>query len=471
MKYQVIARKFRPQIFDEVVGQKPIVRTLQNAIQTDRVGHAYLFSGPRGVGKTTTARILAKGLNCIKGPSIEPCGECPSCTEIAAAQSMDVLEIDGASNNGVDDIRELRDSARYAPSRDRYKIFIIDEVHMLSTAAFNALLKVLEEPPPHVVFIMATTERHKLPATILSRCQIFTFRTISAPEIQAHLRQIADREGAKIDDRGLSYIVKAAEGSMRDAQSLLDQIISFGGQEIAQDDVRDVLGFIPTEIIDRTSAALANQDSRELLECISIVVEQGLSIQQYIRECISRMRDLLMIKLGLDDKVLASSEDKKLLARDSGEFSEQELVRNFDMLLRLEYELKGTSQPRLHLEAGLVKLALAGRVRDIEDVIRDFRQGVSASPASVKPPLPTAPARPAPPVKPAPPAMTAQTRQATAAAIPPIAKEPVPTTPVPTRSDPAGNLDAAKDEPLVRRFLEVFRGDVAQVKPSKGESQ
>jgi len=471
MKYQVIARKFRPQIFDEVVGQKSIVRTLQNAIQTDRIGHAYLFSGPRGVGKTTTARILAKGLNCINGPSIEPCGVCPSCTEIASAQSMDVLEIDGASNNGVDDIRELRDSARYAPSRDRYKIFIIDEVHMLSTPAFNALLKVLEEPPPHVVFIMATTERHKLPATILSRCQIFTFRTISAPEIQAHLRQIADREGAKIDDRGLSYIVKAAEGSMRDAQSLLDQIISFGGQEIAQDDVRDVLGFIPNEIIDRTSAALASQDSRELLECVSIVVEQGLSLQQYVRECIARMRDLLMMKLGLNDKVLASPEDMKVLASDSGKFSEQELVRNFDMLLRLDYELKGTSQPRLHLEAGLVKLALAGRVRDIEDVIRDFRKAGSASPISVNPPIPSTPARPAPAVPTPPPTETAQTRQATAAISPPSVKEPAPTTSVPKRSDPASNLDAAKDEPLVKRFLEVFRGDVAQVKPTKGESQ
>src|SRR5213596_2134674 len=209
MKYQVIARKFRPQVFEDVVGQKPIVQTLQNAIQMGRVGHAYLFSGPRGVGKTTTARILAKGLNCIKGPSTEPCGTCPSCTEIAAAQSMDVLEIDGASNNGVDDIRELRDSTRYAPSRDRYKIFIIDEVHMLSTPAFNALLKVLEEPPPHVVFIMATTERHKLPATVLSRCQQFTFRTIWPVEIQAHLQQIAECEGVSIDERALSYIVKA----------------------------------------------------------------------------------------------------------------------------------------------------------------------------------------------------------------------------------------------------------------------
>jgi len=383
---------------------------------------------------------------------------------------MDVLEIDGASNNGVDDIRELRDSARYAPSRDRYKIFIIDEVHMLSTPAFNALLKVLEEPPPHVVFIMATTERHKLPATILSRCQIFTFRTISAPEIQAHLRQITNREGAKIDDRGLSYIVKAAEGSMRDAQSLLDQIISFGGHEIAQDDVRDVLGFIPNEIIDRTSAALASQDSRELLECISIVVEQGLSLQQYVRECIARMRDLLMIKLGLDDKVLASSEDMKLLASDSSKFSEQELVRNFDMLLRLEYELKGTSQPRLHLEAGLVKLALASRVRDIEDVIRDFRKGVSPSPGSVQPPTPSILAKPAPPAVTSPLASTAQTRQPTAAVNPPAAK-PAAASSGPTRSEAVSNLDAAKDEPLVKRFLEVFRGDVAQVKPTKGESQ
>src|SRR6185295_13241563 len=423
MKYQVIARKFRPQVFTEVIGQKSIVRTLQNAIQSNRVGHAYLFSGPRGVGKTTTARILAKGLNCTKGPSTEPCGACPSCIEIAAAQSMDVLEIDGASNNGVDDIRELRDSARYSPSRDRYKIFIIDEVHMLSTPAFNALLKVLEEPPPHVVFIMATTERHKLPATILSRCQQFTFRTISAPEIQAHLRQIAEREGARIDDRGLAYIVKAAEGSMRDAQSLLDQIISFGGQDIAPDDVRDVLGFIPAEILDRTTLALADQDSRELLECIHIVVDQGLSVQQYVRECIGRMRDLLMMKLGLDDKVLAGEDDKKALSTNSARFSEQDLVRNFDMLLRLESELKYTSQPRLHLEAGMVKLARAGHVRDIEEVIRDFRRGSAEDPPVFsKPPSPQAPvpraapvARPVPPppvaVAPAPPEKSAKTTE------------------------------------------------------------
>src|SRR5919206_4545550 len=268
MKYQVIARKFRPQVFDDVVGQKPIVQTLQNAIQLNRIGHAYLFSGPRGVGKTTTARILAKGLNCEQGPTITPCNVCASCLEIASGRSIDVFEIDAASNTGVDNIRELRENAKYAAARARYKIFIIDEVHMLSTSAFNALLKILEEPPPHVVFIMATTERHKVPATILSRCQQFIFRTISAVEIQAHLLQIADRAGVKIDDRALSYIVKASEGSMRDAQSLLDQIISFSGQEVVDEDVRDVLGFIPAEVLDRTLEGLAQRDSKSLLENI-----------------------------------------------------------------------------------------------------------------------------------------------------------------------------------------------------------
>src|SRR5437660_2444706 len=356
MKYQVIARKFRPQVFEDVVGQKPIVQTLQNAIQMDRVGHAYLFSGPRGVGKTTTARILAKGLNCEKGPTITPCNVCPSCQEIASGKSIDVFEIDAASNTGVDNIRELRESAKYAASRDRFKIFIVDEVHMLSTSAFNALLKILEEPPSHVVFIMATTERHKLPATILSRCQQFVFRTISAPEIQGHLRRIADREGVKIDDRALGYIVRASEGSMRDAQSLLDQIISFSCQEVVDEDVRDVLGFIPSEILDRTLDALADRDSKALLENIGIIIDQGLNIQQYVREFIGRIRDLLIVKLGLVEKILGSIEEKRALASRADKFSEQDLIRFFDTLLRLESELRWTSQPRFHLDVGFVKL-------------------------------------------------------------------------------------------------------------------
>jgi DNA polymerase-3 subunit gamma/tau len=526
MKYQVIARKFRPQVFDDVVGQKPIVQTLQNAIQMNRVGHAYLFSGPRGVGKTTTARILAKGLNCVKGPTITPCNECPSCQEIALGKSIDVFEIDAASNTGVDNIRELRESAKYAAARNRYKIFIIDEVHMLSTSAFNALLKILEEPPPHVVFIMATTERHKLPATILSRCQQFVFRTISAAEIQAHLRQIAGREGVKIDDRALSYIVKASEGSMRDAQSLLDQIISFSGQEVVDEDVRDVLGFIPSEILDRTLDALAERDSKAMLENVGIVIDQGLNIQQYVREFIGRIRDLLVLKLGLEEKIVGSIDDKRALRSRADKFSEQDLIRFFDTLLRLESELRWTSQPRFHLEVGFVKLAKIGHVRDIEEVLRDIQGGVPADPRSEigiakSPPAPAVPTkRQEKNEQPASQEFTfgdiftrrVEDRSAAAAiylqkadrieradngvsvfvsnnaalamlqskehktvldaiatelvgkavSVSLIMKEqPTPST--------TPSVQSAKEEPLTKKFLEVFRGDLAQIKPAKGE--
>jgi len=499
MKYQVIARKFRPQVFGEVIGQKLIVQTLQNAIKLNRTGHAYLFCGPRGVGKTTMARILAKGLNCVQGPTIEPCNQCASCKEIAAGQSMDVLEIDAASNTGVDNVRELRDSARYAPSRDRNKIFIIDEVHMLSTSAFNALLKILEEPPPHVIFIMATTERQKLPATILSRCQQFVFRTIAPAEIQAHLKKIVEREGARIDDSGLSYIVKASEGSMRDAQSLLDQIISFGGQDVGSEDVRDVLGFIPNELLDRTMDSIASGNSPELIETVAIVMDQGLGLQQFVRELIARMRDLLMMKLGLADKVLGSEEERAELRRRAEGFSEQDLIRYFDLLLRLETDLKYTSQPRFHLEVGLVKLAKAGHMRDIEEVLRDLKQELPSS-------LPSGPpaGRPAPassPARPSTPPTTAQPRpeaKATSIVLPsvpslksptpmasatapavqrvhkPEVKAPVenrearPSSPIRKADDSA--LSSAREEPLVKSFLEVFRGDIAQVKPPKGET-
>jgi DNA polymerase III subunit gamma/tau len=525
MKYQVIARKFRPQLFDDVVGQKPIIQTLQNAIQMDRIGHAYLFSGPRGVGKTTTARILAKGLNCVKGPTVTPCNECPSCQEIASGKSIDVFEIDAASNTGVDNIRELRESAKYAAARNRYKIFIIDEVHMLSTSAFNALLKILEEPPPHVVFIMATTERHKLPATILSRCQQFVFRMISPAEIQAHLRQIADREGVKIDDRALSYIVKASEGSMRDAQSLLDQIISFSGQQVVDEDVRDVLGFIPAEILDRTLDALAERDSKALLENVGIVIDQGLNIQQYVREFIGRIRDLLILKLGLQEKIVGSIEEKRALASRADKFSEQDLIRFFDTLLRLESELRWTSQPRFHLEVGFVKLAKIGHVRDIEDVLRDIKNPnseirIPKSPAPSSSPLPPPPKR----EEKREPAdsqeftfadiFTRRVEDRSGAAavylqkadriertdsgvsvflsnnaafamlqsrehksvLDAVASEVVgkavsvslimkePSTPSATPS-----VQSAKEEPLTKKFLEVFRGDLAQIKPAKGE--
>jgi len=522
MKYQVIARKFRPQVFEDVVGQKPIVQTLQNAIQMERVGHAYLFSGPRGVGKTTTARILAKGLNCREGPTITPCNRCPSCEEIASGKSIDVLEIDAASNTGVDNIRELRESAKYAAARSRYKIFIIDEVHMLSTSAFNALLKILEEPPSHVIFIMATTERHKVPATILSRCQQFIFRTIPAAEIHGHLRQIADREGVKIDDRALGYIVKAAEGSMRDAQSLLDQIISFSGQEVAGEDVRDVLGFIPSEILDRTLDALAERDSKTLLGIVGIVVDQGFNLQQYVREFIGKVRDLLVSRLDLQEKILGDADEKRALAARAGRFSEQDLIRFFDMLLRLENELRWTSQPRFHLEVGLVKLAKVGHVRDIEDVLREIRGSGEQSPQRSVPAAKPEERLPAAPVAAEPPGTftfadifirRVEDRSATTAVhlqraeriergenhvevviangtplamlqskehkavLDAVASEligkAVSVSLIMKEQQPKAELAAgnAKDEPLVKRFLEVFRGDIAQIKPAKGEQQ
>src|SRR5207237_1521631 len=377
-----------------VVGQEAMLQTAPDARHMERVRHSNPFSGTRRLGKTTTARILAKGLNCEKGPTITPCNVCPSCQEIASGKSIDVFEIDAASNTGVDNIRELRESAKYAAARARYKIFIIDEVHMLSTSAFNALLKILEEPPAHVVFIMATTERHKVPATILARGQQFVFRTIPSAEIQAHLRQIADREGVKIDDRALSYIVKASEGSMRDAQSLLDQIISFSGQEVVDADGRDVLGFIPSEILERTMDALAERDSKALLENVGIVIDQGLNVQQYVREFIGRIRDLLLVKLGLEEQIPGNTEEKRALAARSERFSEQDLIRFFDMLLRLENELRWTSQARFHLEVGFVKLAKVGRVRDIEEVLREMK-GLSAESAPERP-VPPPPAPPPP---------------------------------------------------------------------------
>ncbi|MFP5261837.1 MAG: DNA polymerase III subunit gamma/tau [Blastocatellia bacterium] len=387
---QVIARKFRPKTFDQVVGQDAITRTLGNALTTGRLHHAYLFTGARGVGKTTTARIFAKALNCVNGVTTQPCDVCASCREIATSSSIDVLEIDAASNTGVDNVREvIINSISIAPARDRYKIFIIDEVHMLSTAAFNALLKTLEEPPPRVVFIMATTELQKVPETILSRCQVFEFRTISLRKILDQLRHIADSLKVRVSETALSAIARAGEGSMRDAESALDQVISFSGQDISDEDVSAALGLVDTETLNNTVRAIADQDARRVLRIIDEVVSRGYDLRNFCREMIVHTRALLVIKVaGFDAELVQMPQGEgEALSRLADSFSEQDLVRFFSILTKTEQDIRTSSQPRFQLEIGLMKLVHARRLYLLEEALSrmvelESRLGGSALPAA-----------------------------------------------------------------------------------------
>src|SRR5262249_29687613 len=380
----VIALKFRPKTFGQVVGQEAIVRTLRNAIESGRIYHAYLFAGARGVGKTTTAPIVAKALNCIKGPTVDPCGECASCLEISTATSVDVLEIDAASNTGVENVRtSIISSAPGAPWRDRYRIFIIDEVHQLSNAAFNALLKTIEEPPPSVVFIMATTELQKVPDTILSRCQVFEFRTISQKKIFEELRRIADELGLDIADSAIAPIARAGEGSMRDAESALDQVISFSGKVIKDDDVSVALGIVDTETLNRTMTAIAGQDGQAVLRIVDEVVARGYDIRNFCREMMTHIRALLVIKLaGFDPELLqAPAAEAEALVRLAEEFSEQDLIRFFSILTKTEQDIRVSPQPRFQLEIGLVKLSQLARLHLLEDALNRLESLASGPPA------------------------------------------------------------------------------------------
>jgi DNA polymerase III subunit gamma/tau len=383
MSYQVIARKWRPQTFDEVTGQEPITRTLRNAIEHERLHHAYLFSGARGVGKTTTARLLAKALNCHKSkhPTATPCvsgdpTECPSCKEIAEGRSMDVQEIDAASNTQVEKIREtIIETISFAPSRDRYKVFIIDEVHMLSTSSFNALLKTLEEPPPRVVFIMATTESHKLPDTILSRCQQFEFRTIATPKIAERLRLIADTEKVKIADDALKEIARAGEGSMRDAQSAFDQVISFSGPEIKAADVEAALGIAGAEMLARIVRGISDKNPAEALAVVDDLVMRGHDLRNFCRDLLAHLRDLLVAKVSGDATELleSSATDRKELVRQAADFNESDLVRFFHSLTETENNLRVAAHPRYQLEVGLVKLMEMRRLQGLDQLIERIK--------------------------------------------------------------------------------------------------
>jgi DNA polymerase-3 subunit gamma/tau len=380
--YLVIARKYRPQLFEEIVGQESTARTLRNAIQQKRIAHAYLFAGVRGVGKTTTARILAKALNCQEGPTVTPCNQCDSCREIAAGNALDVLEIDAASNRGIDEIRELRENVKYQPARDRYKVFIIDEVHMLTTEAFNALLKTLEEPPEHAVFILATTELHKVPSTILSRCQHFNFRAIDRQAILGKLREIAASENVEISENSLNDIVVASEGSMRDAQSILDQVISFCGKVVGETEVREMLGVVPHQILIEFTRAFSAGDSREVLLLVDHLFQSGRNLQQFVRDLLGHFRHLLLLKIvGPDSQLVPlAGEQLRQMAEAAEGFSEEDLLRYFNILVRTEGELRWSSQARFHLEMGMLKIVQAKRLMSIEKVLAGL-QGLAASTA------------------------------------------------------------------------------------------
>jgi DNA polymerase III subunit gamma/tau len=389
MSYQVIARKWRPQTFEEVTGQETITQTLRNAVEHDRLHHAYLFSGARGVGKTTTARLLAKSLNCHSSEKAiaKPCNNCASCAEIAEGRSIDVLEFDAASNTQVDKIRDLIiENINIAPARDRFKVFIIDEVHMLSTSSFNALLKTLEEPPPKVVFIMATTELHKVPDTILSRCQEFEFRTIATAKIYERLNLIAEAEKVTVTAEALREIARSGEGSMRDAQSNFDQVISFSDETIDIEDVINALGIASSEILTQTVEAIAHRRPQEALFVVEDLIKRGQDLRNFCRDLLAFLRDLLVAKVtnhadGLLDSAIL---DRDALIKYAEHFSESDLVRLFNSLAETETQLKTATQPRYILEIGLVKLMEMQRLTAIEQILERLTKLENFAPVEEK---------------------------------------------------------------------------------------
>jgi DNA polymerase-3 subunit gamma/tau len=423
MSYLVLARKYRPRTFDEVVGQETVTRTMRNALASGRIGHAFLLSGARGVGKTTTARILARALNCAKsaGPTPDPCGECAPCVEIAAGTCLDVQEIDGATHNGVEQVRELRESARYNPARDRFKIWIIDEVHMLSTGAFNALLKTLEEPPPRVKFIFATTEYHKIPDTILSRCQQYDFRMIPARELQAHLRQVAAAEKIEVSDEALARIARAAEGSARDALSLFDQVLSFSGQTVKDEDIQALLGLVDRELLLAASRAVADGDTLGLLDLVERLSDHGADYRNFARELILHFREILLLKVAPGESALLGQvvpEERERLRPLAEAFSHEDLLRVFEVLTKLEADLRLAQDARVTLELALMKAAQLQRLMPFAELVDRVERIAGGAPRPVPPPpAPAAPPPPSPAPAPAPPAADAGTPEAVLAAM------------------------------------------------------
>ena len=386
--YQVIARKYRPQSFADVVNQEHVKNTLENAIAQHRIAHGYIFSGQRGTGKTTIARILARCLNCIQGPTATPCGECASCKEITAGGTVDVIEIDAASNRGINEMRELRENVRYQPARDRYKIFIVDEAHQITNEAFNALLKTIEEPPPWAVFVLCTTEAHKIPATIASRCQHFSFRSVDFEDLTERMAWICQQEGIEADAEALAILAAAGEGSVRDSLSALDQAIACCGAKLNAAEVRALLGAFSLESLEKVTQALAGGDSRSMLEVVDELERNGQNLQHFSRELSRYFRNLLVTRVaGADTRlVAASAAQREKLAAIAGGFSEEDLTRYLQLSLDLFKDLQYSLQPRFHLEIGLVRLVQAGRLLPIEQALAGLGPTARTGPSALAPP-------------------------------------------------------------------------------------
>jgi len=455
--YQVIARKYRPQSFAELIGQEHVRTTLENAIAQKRIAHGYIFSGQRGTGKTTVARIVARCLNCIEGPTTKPCGKCASCLEVTAGNAVDVIEIDAASNRGINEMRELRENVRYRPARDRYKIFIVDEAHQITNEAFNALLKTLEEPPEWVVFVLCTTEVHKIPTTIASRCQQFSFRSVDFAEVVERMEWICKQEGIEADPEVLSVLAQMGEGSVRDSLSALDQAIACCGVKLNAQEVRGLLGMFSLDSLSEVTQALASQDSRRMLDLVMELERNGRNLQHFCRELARYFRNLLVAKVaGANTRLIAASgPEQERLAEIAAGYSEEDLTRYLQLTLDLFKDLQFSLQPRLHLEIGLLRLIQAGKLLPIEEALANLGNPGSG-PAPSKPPQPKKPV----------PAAPATSHQ-------PPATSPQPPAPSPSPAAPSGDWSQRLHSALLEAGMQFTADAVehSQITESNNELQ
>ena len=462
MTYLIFARKYRPKTFEEMIGQKTVVQTLENAIKNNRVAQAYIFSGMRGVGKTTAARILAKALNCQQGPIPTPCNKCEFCKEIYEDRSVDVLEIDGASNRGIDEVRALREGVKYKPIRSRYRVVIIDEVHMLTKEAFNALLKTLEEPPPHTVFIFATTEFHKVPATIVSRCQHFEFKKISQKEIINHLLDITQKENIKISSYGLNLIAEAAEGSLRDAQSLLDQAVAFSGEVINDDELKEILGTISNDILFAFSRAIIEEKANEIFPLVEKLIENGYDLRFFYSKLIQHFRNLLLVKSVQNSQELLplNEEEMKALREEAEKASQEEILRYCVALQQGEQGLRFSSHARIFLEAFLVKLCHFKKITPLKEMMRDLEEIKKEMrlPAEKRFMKESFPEEKSTPLKISPEAVNQEMQEI---------KETIAEEAGEGGAKGEKEKEAALQDPSVRSFMETFNGQVISIKPMK----